>query len=158
MTYRKFTLLASLALLLLISACRQEQAPPASDVDAQISLAMSSNTVGESVLMIAVTDSRLNSLSVNKLTVRGDMNHAGMVPVIAESEDGAGGQFEIPFEWTMGGDWTVEVTAELTDGQTVSDTFDVTVISDDGDMHMETDADMDMGDTMDATPTAESSG
>lgn len=133
MMYRKLALLASLTLLLfVITACREEQAPPASEANAQISFAIESSTIGETTLMIAITDSSLNSLSVNSLTVRGDMNHAGMVPVIAESGQAVDGQFEIPFEWTMGGDWIVEVTAELADGQTISDTFNVTIDSAEG--------------------------
>jgi hypothetical protein len=138
MSYGKTAALL-LALLMSITACRQEEPPPAQAEAVLITFAVQPPTlvVGEALLLIGVVeDETLNAVEVSRLTVRGDMDHAGMVPVIAESTGGEGGQFEIPFQWTMGGDWIVEVTAELADGRTVTETFNVTISAEGGDMLM----------------------
>jgi hypothetical protein len=53
-----------------------------------------------------------------------------MKPVLAEVGDGEGGKYETPFEWTMGGDWIVTVTATLPDGRTAQQQFTYTVQGD----------------------------
>ena len=55
------------------------------------------------------------------------MTHAGMVPVFAQTTGGKNGRYVVPFEWTMGGDWTVTVDVSLEDGRTISREFPVTV-------------------------------
>jgi hypothetical protein len=47
--------------------------------------------------------------------------------VIAEVERIEGNQYVVPFEWTMAGDWIIEVSAELPDGTTAAQTFDQSV-------------------------------
>ncbi len=123
-------------LLVLVSACRQET--PAASGDIRISLIVQPSpiNVGESTLGIAVTTESLDPVAVNNLTVRGDMDHAGMVPVIVANLQSANGQFQVPFIWSMGGDWIVEVTAELADGRSATDTFDIRVGAESGEMDM----------------------
>ena len=60
------------------------------------------------------------------VTVRGDMTHAGMAPVIAElTEDEAGVYVTNDFELTMAGDWIITVEVEATDGRTAKlETFE----------------------------------
>ena len=52
------------------------------------------------------------------LRLRGDMNHAGMQPVFAESSTAAAGLFTLPFEWTMSGSWILEASLTLPSGET----------------------------------------
>ena len=40
---------------------------------------------------------------------------------------GQNGLYSVPFEWTMGGDWVVQVTAKLKDGGTATQQFKFTV-------------------------------
>jgi hypothetical protein len=65
-----------------------------------------------------------------RLNIKGDMTHAGMQPVLAETKGGEQGRYETPFEWTMGGDWIVTVTAALPDGRTTARQFTYTVEDD----------------------------
>lgn len=144
---RKIALLLCLVLIL-VAGCGQETAAPTSaptgeggrNVPNEATLEAARNEiaisfgvmpapieVGQSTLLIAVTNGFIDPLPVNKITVRGDMNHAGMVPVIVESTQGQSGQFELPFEWTMAGDWVVEVTVDLADGRSHTRTFEFTV-------------------------------
>ena len=142
-------------LLVLVSACRQQETASSEDIRISLIVQPSPINVGEATLGIAVTTESLDPVAVNNLTVRGDMDHAGMVPVIVENLQSANGQFEVPFEWTMGGDWIVEVTAELAGGGTATQTFDITVGTDAGGMDMS--GGMDMA-TDEAMPMTEEAG
>lgn len=62
-----------------------------------------------------------------RLTIRGDMTHAGMVPVTVAVSEGIGGTYTVPFDWTMAGDWILTVEAELPDGRVVRRSFEVGV-------------------------------
>lgn len=115
-------------LLLLVAGCRQ-QTPEASTTNLNIDLRVEPENpvIGAAVLVITVTDADGSPVENAQVSARGDMNHAGMVPVLAEAESSESGEYTIPFEWTMAGDWFVEVTVELPDGETVSETFELLV-------------------------------
>ena len=74
------------------------------------------------------------------LSVRGDMNHTGMAPVFGEAEAAVDGVFTVPFEWTMAGGWIVEASLELVSGETVTQSFNLEIMSEAGADNM---ADMD---------------
>lgn len=60
------------------------------------------------------------------LEIEGNMNHAGMRPVIgALTETTPGTYVSDSFEFTMGGDWIITVRGTLPDGTTYQATFDV---------------------------------
>ena len=71
--------------------------------------------VGDTTLTLRVLDKHGNPLDEpGILTLRGVMNHAGMTPVLAESDSAVGGVYNVPFEWTMGGNWTVIASLDFT--------------------------------------------
>jgi hypothetical protein len=96
--------------------------------DFEMSLFSQSTQVGETVLVVTLTEADGTPITNATLIVRGDMTHAGMAPVlrdgITENKDGV---YEIPFEWTMGGDWVVTVDATLPDGRSVTKDFNMTI-------------------------------
>ena len=79
--------------------------------------------VGPAHLTLFVTSADGTPIDGARLSIKGDMTHAGMQPILAETEGGEEGRYEAPFEWTMGGDWIVTVTAALPDGRTASRQF-----------------------------------
>lgn len=84
---------------------------------------------GPGALIFSVTDGQGRPLDNVTLNVEGNMTHAGMVPVFAQGVGGEDGLYEVPFEWTMGGDWIVTVKATLADGGLVTRQFNVSVES-----------------------------
>lgn len=136
MTYpkiaRSIPFFALLVLLLpAISACRESAQPtPTPNPEVVISVDYGETpTVGETVLIVRVQDSAGNDRAdVQRIAVRGDMDHAGMVPVLAETdtpdEEGA---YVIPFEWTMRGGWILTIEVTLTDGTTTRRDFTLDV-------------------------------
>ncbi len=72
-------------------------------------------------LTVYVADAAGMPVTDATVQVEGDMNHAGMAPVIgepvADEADGAAdGFYHIPFQFTMMGDWILTVTVERADG------------------------------------------
>lgn len=130
--------------LLLLIACRQQ--PPAG-ADLQLELSASDLQVGEATLTLSVLDASGNAVgSPGALSLRGDMDHAGMAPVLVTVDKAVDGIFSAPFEWTMAGDWIVEASLKLESGAIARETFHFTIMSaaDDADM-----AGMRHGDSMD---------
>ncbi len=84
-------------------------------------------TVGEGMLIITLRDAARNPIDDAALSVRGDMNHAGMVPVLRDVTESINGEYRVLFDWRMGGDWTLTVTATLPDGSRAEERFNVSV-------------------------------
>lgn len=122
--FKRLLLLA----LVLLAACggrisQQEEAD-----DYVMGLEALSTMVGPAVLEITLTDAGGAPVDGATLNARGDMSHAGMVPVVREGHTRSRqGIYNVPFEWTMAGDWIVTVDAQLPDGQTISRQFELTV-------------------------------
>lgn len=131
--------------LLALSACRAPEPTPAASSRVQIALAVLPDppVTGASTLQVTVTSASGDPVADAQVSARGDMSHAGMVPVIAEASASDVGVYTIPFEWTMAGDWFVDVTVTLADGTEVQQRFDLTVAGES--MH-----DMNMPDATDA--------
>lgn len=119
-------LFASALMLLILTACGQQSAAMISPVDVDITLQVEPEplSVGETTLVITLTDSSGSHVDGAKLQVHGDMDHAGMTAVNREANESTNGIYRVPFEWTMGGGWIVTVTAQLPDGSEISKTFE----------------------------------
>lgn len=116
-------------LLLLLSACGGRNSQQTENEDIRLIVAVESTTVGETTLLVTVTDAAGAPINDATVSVKGDMSHAGMVPVLAEAASGENGVYEMPFEWTMGGDWVVTIEAALPDGRSTSQQFTFTIDS-----------------------------
>jgi len=117
--------LVGLILMMIMIGCRQ-QVQDATEAGIRIDLSFEPEVpvVGDAVLRITVVDAAGSPINDATIDIRGDMSHAGMQPVIRQVEQGDGGVYEIPFEWTMAGDWFVEVSVTLPDGTIVTEIFD----------------------------------
>lgn len=60
-----------------------------------------------------------------RVTLEGNMNHAGMAPVFAGAHEVEPGRYRASLEFTMGGDWVVLVRAALGDGRRLERPLDV---------------------------------
>lgn len=117
--------LVGLILMMIMIGCRQ-QVQDATEAGIRIDLSFEPEipVVGEAVLRITVVDAAGSPINDAQIDIRGDMSHAGMQPVLRQVEQGDGGVYEIPFEWTMAGDWFIEVSVTLPDGTIVTEIFD----------------------------------
>lgn len=122
-----FPLLLLIALLVVVVGCRQSrQATEIPSYTLRLEMA-ERPVIGADTLVIFVTGPDGVPVTGAQVNAKGDMNHAGMMPVLGEATEAAPGAYHVPFEWTMGGDWVVTVTAILPDGTQISEQFDVRV-------------------------------
>jgi hypothetical protein len=128
---RNLILVVVLLSLALVGCSRiSQQGTRATGLDIALAVHPDPPGVGPCHLTINLTDAEGAPIDKAHLQIKGDMTHAGMKPVLAEVGDGEGGKYETPFEWTMGGDWIVTVTATLPDGRTAQQQFTYTVQGD----------------------------
>ena len=114
-------------------ACRQSASPPsdapASEAPAAIELVgpLCSPPVGEGEVVVRLSDAAGAPVDDARLSLRGDMTHAGMIPLLAATEGGEGGLYRLPVEWSMAGEWVLTVEAVLPDDSRATGQFDLSV-------------------------------
>lgn len=127
-------------ILMIATACRQQTL---SVENINLDVTVTDSLVGETELIIKVTDGDENAIeNPGKLSIRGDMDHAGMAPVLRDAEESINGIFTVPFEWTMGGSWSLEVQLTLENGEVATETFSYEILTEASEDDM---AGMDMG-------------
>ncbi len=127
---KKLVILISLFLICALAACGQSEEPTQIVSDVQITLNVEPDppNAGETTLIITLTESDETPIDGASIHVHGDMDHEGMVPVDGEADASVDGVYRVPFEWTMGGGWIVDVTATLPDDRGVAtETFELFV-------------------------------
>ena len=76
-------------------------------------------------MALRVRDAAGRPLGGARVTLEGNMAHAGMRPVFAEASESGPGSYESALEFTMGGDWVVLVRLTRPDGRKIERQFDV---------------------------------
>ena len=106
-------ILATLAALSLVG-CRPKPRGPVGLLQASVQFDPNPPVAHHAVrLKIDLTDAGGKPIRLGHLDVEGDMNHAGMSPVIAHFDETAPGEYSGQFEFTMGGDWFLLLTGQL---------------------------------------------
>ena len=115
--------LAALALLLALGGCTgRGQAADAGQDRATLTLSTdpATPTSGPARLIVHLTTPDGVPLTGARVTVEGNMSHAGMQPVNGAAREMGGGDYVVDdFHFTMGGDWILTVRATLPDGTQV---------------------------------------
>jgi hypothetical protein len=120
--------IALCACLLFAQACRQKTAAPA-DVTLTLTHEISPQPprVGRVVIALRLTDASGKPATGARVTLEGNMSHAGMSPVFAEAHEAANGNYRATMELSMAGDWIVLVHVTLADGRKVEQQFETRV-------------------------------
>ena len=119
-----------IALLVALLSAGCGGTPPAATQDVQVTLEPA--PAGEAYLIAVVNDADGAPITDATVALEGNMNHAGMVPVLGEpvrdDADGtADGRYRVPFEFTMLGDWIMSVTVTKADGSEAKTDIDLNV-------------------------------
>jgi hypothetical protein len=72
------------------------------------------------LVRVAVTDRQGRPVSGARLRLEGHMSHPGMVPVVVDIVESAGGIYEGRLQLSMAGDWLLVVSGALADGARVT--------------------------------------
>ncbi len=152
---RQILTLMLLGILLILVGCRATNQATIDNLQVDIALDTDTPTVGDANLLLTLTTDDGSPVEDASVSVRGDMTHAGMVPVLVDPvTDSTNGVYTIPIQFTMSGDWIFTVTIELANGDTTELEYTVDAVANDN-----ADMDMDMSDDMsDMTMTSAVSG
>lgn len=125
-------LLLLLILALTLTACGSPTPadPAAGQPDPIVVLTAPNGPTGQT-LVVTLTDKDGGAITDATVRLEGNMNHAGMTPVLVEPvTDSPDGVYQVPFGFTMRGDWIVTVTVTQADGTIYTQDFDLTVTAD----------------------------
>lgn len=114
----------TLFLLLALVGCGGRASQTDQSQGYSFDFAAADTAVGNTTVTVTLLDPQNNPVENAQLTINGNMSHAGMQPVIVETNSNTNGIYTADFEWTMAGDWFVTVTATLPDGTVISQRFD----------------------------------
>ncbi len=127
-TYQRLIVLI-VFLTLLVGCGRIQQQQTAADLGVSVAVTIdpAQPRVGPSRLVFTLMDAQGQPINDAILDVEGNMTHAGMSPVLAQARSGQAGQYVVPFEWTMAGDWIVTLDVSLADGRHFAHQTEVSV-------------------------------
>jgi copper(I)-binding protein len=130
---RLFVSVLILGILVFVGCQRSAQTPEAS-TNEEIQIALQP-VAQEDTLVVILSDANGAPITDATVALQGDMNHPGMIPVLADavSDDADGsadGRYTLPFTFTMLGDWIVTVDVTLADGSEISRRIGVLATSD----------------------------
>jgi len=132
-TMKKYLIALIWVSVLALNGCSRvsQEAQRNDSINVEVVSPVFSPIVGTDELVLRVTDAQSGApVSDAYLSVKGDMTHTGMVPVLSSAKTGIDGEYAIPFEWTMGGDWILTVTVSMPDGSLVERNFNLVVDGD----------------------------
>jgi hypothetical protein len=106
------------------AGCRQNEGstPP---IEWTWTMSPASAVVGPARLTITLRAPSGNPVAGAAVRLEAHMSHPGMAPVLASATERAPGTYDIPFAFTMRGDWVLLVSAALPDGHRIERRLDV---------------------------------
>jgi hypothetical protein len=113
-----------LAMMLILVACRGGTSG-SGDVTVDLAVTPHPPCVGPATIVTNLQDQGGEPVAGAQVSLEGNMNHAGMVPVLGEATEVAPGRYETPLTFSMGGDWFIMIHATLSDGRTLDHKVDV---------------------------------
>jgi hypothetical protein len=123
--------LAALAAFLVgLTGCgRMQQSTPVANDGLTITMITepAAPVMGDGVVVLTVKDAAGRPVEGAKIEIEGNMSHAGMKPSFGKAEGGLAGVYRVPIQWTMAGDWYVDVKLTLADGKMATRRFPTTV-------------------------------
>jgi hypothetical protein len=81
--------------------------------------------VGQVTITLRATDASGKSITGARLTLEGNMSHAGMAPVFADATEIEPGRYRATMELSMAGDWIVLVHVTLPDSRKLDRQFEI---------------------------------
>jgi YtkA-like len=116
-------------LALVLSGCaRGGQELP--DVGVDVAVTPSPPQLGPATITVTLRDSGGQPITGARVELEGNMNHAGMVPVLVRASEMAPGQYQASLEFGMGGDWFILVRADLPNGRSTEHRVDLPGVGD----------------------------
>jgi hypothetical protein len=120
---KRISVIALCACLVLVQSCRkQNESLP--DLTLAHEVSPQPPRVGPVTITLIVTKAS-GPVTGARITLEGNMSHAGMAPVFAEATEMAPGQYRAIIELSMAGDWVVQVHLSLPDNIKLNRQFEI---------------------------------
>jgi YtkA-like len=119
---RASELVGLVLLLALLAGCGRMQQVNSTTQDAYgvtLVIEPSPPAVGPGTVIATLKDETGRPVDGARLEIEANMSHAGMVPVLASTAESRAGVYRVPLQWTMAGDWYVDLVFTLPDGSRV---------------------------------------
>ena len=81
--------------------------------------------VGQVEIRLRVTDGSRKPLTGARISLEGNMSHAGMSPVFVDTSEFAPGEYRANMNLSMAGDWVVLIHVTLRDGTKLERQFEI---------------------------------
>lgn len=99
---------------------------------AELQITLVPESANAQYLLVQLADQAGKPITNATVSLEGNMQHAGMAPVtgkaVQDNADGKeDGRYQVPFAFTMLGDWVITVSVKGADGKTVQRDIPVTV-------------------------------
>ncbi|MEO7272276.1 MAG: FixH family protein [Vicinamibacterales bacterium] len=88
-------------------------------LDVAWTLSPAAAVVGPATLTVTLRGPAGDAVRTATVHLEGHMSHPGMAPIVAAAQERAAGVYELPFAFTMAGDWTLIVSVVLPGGAQV---------------------------------------
>lgn len=108
---------------MLVQSCRN-QSEPVLDLTLTHEVSPQPPRVGPVTITLKVTKAS-GPVTGARITLEGNMSHAGMAPVFAEATEIGPGQYRAIMELSMAGDWVVQVHLSLPDNIKLDRQFEI---------------------------------
>lgn len=121
---KRNSVIALCACLVLVQSCRnQNESLP--DLTLTHEVSPQPPRVGQVTITLRATNASGIPLTGARISLEGNMSHAGMVPVFAEATEIAPGNYRAIMELSMAGDWIVQVHLSLPDSRKLDHQFEI---------------------------------
>ena len=110
--------------LVLAQGCRH-QSESSLDLTLAYEVSPQPPRVGQVTITLKVAEASGKPVTGARITLEGNMSHAGMVPVFAEANETEPGRYRSTMELSMAGDWHVTVHMTLADGRKLERQFEI---------------------------------
>ena len=100
---------------LLCVSCQQRASQPSLTIEAEIT--PQPPRVGAASITLRVAEASGRPLSGARVSLEGNMSHAGMRPVFSDASEIEPGRYQARLEFTMAGDWVILIQLTLPDGR-----------------------------------------
>jgi hypothetical protein len=106
---------------LIVAGCGPNEVQVVEDLKIDLRVEPDPPAAGPATLYITVAETDGAPIDGATISVNGNMDHEGMEQVDGESDSPSeNGEYAVPFAWTMGGGWIVNVTATLPDDRGIA--------------------------------------
>jgi len=94
-------------------------------VNVEWTLSPSAPVAGPARLTVTLRDAQGDAIKGATVRLEGHMSHPGMAPVVADARERTPGVYDLPFAFTMQGDWVLLVSVALPGGDRVERRIEV---------------------------------